>query len=94
MAYQIFIVILNTPPTVSISVTQRQSVGFGAEMSRVRNSLGFGSTVFPLGKENNRHCKVLQFARNAHWAEPSPLFAHRAHPSPLNCRKGFFVRVQ
>ena len=27
---------------------------------------------------------VAQFAGKAHWAESSPLFAHRARPNPLN----------
>ena len=26
---------------------------------------------------------MAQFARNAHWAEPSPLFAHTTRPTPL-----------
>ena len=36
------------------SVAQRQSVGVGAERSRVRNLLR--PTGFPLGKKTNRHC--------------------------------------
>ena len=47
--------------------------------------------VFALGKEYNRHCSVAQFAGNIHWAEPSPLFAHRARPSPLNCKNEYPV---
>ena len=31
------------------------------------------------------------FAGNAHWAEPSPLFAHRAHPTPLKCKNEYPV---
>ena len=34
-----------------------------------------------------------QFAENAHWAEPSPLFAHRARPTPLNCINDYLVYV-
>ena len=45
------------------SVAQRQSLGTGP---RERRS---SQPVFPLGKEINR-----QFAGNAHWAEPAPLF--------------------
>ena len=41
---------------------------------------------FPLGKENNRHRYVAQFAGNTHWAEPSPLFPYRARPTPLKCK--------
>ena len=29
---------------------------------------------------------MAQFAGNTHWAEPSPLFAHRARPTPLKCK--------
>ena len=47
--------------------------------------------VFPLGKEINRHCNVAQFAGNAHWAEPLPLFVHRAHPTPLKCKNEYLV---
>ena len=36
------------------NVEQRQSVGLGIEKSRVRNSLA--PSVFPLGKEIDRHC--------------------------------------
>ena len=45
-----------------------------------------GQLVFPLGKEINRHCWVAHFAGDAHWTEPSPLFANRARPSPLKCK--------
>ena len=58
------------------SVAQRQNVVLGIERSRVRNSLV--SSGFPLDKEIKSLCLVAQFAGNAHWAEPSPLFAHRA----------------
>ena len=34
---------------------------------------------------------VVQFAWNAHWAEPSPLFAHRARPTPLKCKNKYMV---
>ena len=47
--------------------------------------------VFPLGNETNRHCKVAQFAGNAHWAEPSPLINGRAHPTPLKCENKYLV---
>ena len=47
--------------------------------------------VFPLGKEISRHCSVAQFAGNVHWAEPSPLFAHRARPTPLKCKNEYMV---
>ena len=49
--------------------------------------LNLGKLVFPSGNENNRHCWVAQLAGNAHWAEPSPLFAHMACPSPLSCKE-------
>ena len=32
-----------------------------------------------------------QLAGNAHWAEPSPLFAHRARPTPLKCENEYPV---
>ena len=32
-----------------------------------------------------------QFAGNAHWAEPSPVFAHRARPTPLKCKNEYLV---
>ena len=31
------------------------------------------------------------FAGSAHWAEPSPLFAHRARPTPLSCKNEYLV---
>ena len=34
---------------------------------------------------------VAQFAVNAHWAEPSQLFAHRARPTPLKCKNEYPV---
>ena len=34
---------------------------------------------------------MAQFAGNAHWAEPSPLFAHRARPTPLKCKNEYPV---
>ena len=34
---------------------------------------------------------TAKFAENAHWAEPSPLFAHMAHPSPLKCKNEYLV---
>ena len=52
----------------------------------VRNSLG-PTVFFLLNNEINRHCYVAQFYGNAHWAEPSPMFAHRARPRPLNYKK-------
>ena len=55
----------------------------------VRNSLV--SSVFSLSKEICRHCWVAQFAENAHWAESSPLFAHRARPTPLKCKNEYPV---
>ena len=36
---------------------------------------------------------MAQFAGNAHWAEPSPLFVHRARPSPLDCKYKYLVLV-
>ena len=30
-------------------------------------------------------------AGNAHWAELSPLFAHRARPTPLRCKNKYMV---
>ena len=38
-----------------------------------------------------RHCFVAQFAGNAHWAESSPLFAHRARHTPLKCKNEYLV---
>ena len=32
---------------------------------------------------------MAQCAGNAHWAEPSPLFAHRARPTPLKCKNEY-----
>ena len=46
---------------------------------------------FPLGKEISRHWYVAQFAGSAHWAEPSPLFAHRARPIPLKRKNEYLV---
>ena len=46
---------------------------------------------FSLRQKNNRHCQVGQFALNAHWAEPSPMLAHRARPSPLNCENEYVL---
>ena len=34
---------------------------------------------------------MAQLAGNAHWAEPSPLFAHRARPTPLKCKNEYPV---
>ena len=34
---------------------------------------------------------MAQFAGSAHWAELSPLFAHRARPTPLNCKNEYLV---
>ena len=34
---------------------------------------------------------MAQFAGNANWAEPSPLFAHRARPTPLKCKNEYLV---
>ena len=34
---------------------------------------------------------MAQFAGSAHWAEPSPLFAHRARPTPLRCKNVYLV---
>ena len=47
--------------------------------------------VSPLGKEINRHCYMAQFARNADWAEPSPMFAHRVRPTPLKYKNEYLV---
>ena len=49
---------------------------------------------FPLGKDINPHCWVTlrgAFAGNGHWAEPSPLFALRARPTPLKCKNEYLV---
>ena len=32
---------------------------------------------------------MAQFAGNAHSAEPSPLFAHEARPTPLKCKNEY-----
>ena len=34
---------------------------------------------------------MVQFAGNTHWAEPSPLAAHRARPTPLKCKNDYLV---
>ena len=34
---------------------------------------------------------MAQLAGNAHWAEPSPLFAHKARPTPLKCKNEYLV---
>ena len=34
---------------------------------------------------------MAQIAGNAHWAESSSLFAHRAHPNPLNCKNEYLM---
>ena len=34
---------------------------------------------------------VAQFFGNAHWAEPSPLFVHRARPNPLECQNEYLL---
>ena len=34
---------------------------------------------------------MAQLAGNAHWAKPSPLFAHRARPTPLKCKNEYPV---
>ena len=34
---------------------------------------------------------MAQFAGNARWFEPSPLFAHRARPTPLKCKNEYPV---
>ena len=34
---------------------------------------------------------MAQLAGNAHWAKPSPLFAHRACPTPLKCKNEYLV---
>ena len=41
--------------------------------------------------ENNRHCKVAHFVENAHLAEPSPLFARMARPTPFKCENDYPV---
>ena len=34
---------------------------------------------------------MAQFAGNAHWAEPSSLFAHGARQTPLKCKNEYIV---
>ena len=34
---------------------------------------------------------MAQFAGDAHWVEPSPLFAYRARPTPLKCKNEYPV---
>ena len=34
---------------------------------------------------------MAQLAGSAHWAEPSPRFAHRARPTPLKCKNEYPV---
>ena len=72
-----------------VAESQRQSVALGIEWFRVRNSLE--PTGFLLGKEINRLCYVVMFYWDAHWAEPSPLFAHRARLTPLKCTNEYLV---
>ena len=36
---------------------------------------------------------MAQLAGNAHWAEPSPLLAHRARPTQLKRKNEFLVRA-
>ena len=73
--------------SLAIRIVRRGREPFEA----ARNSLG--PTGYSLIKEINRHCQVAQFAGNAHRAEPSPLFAQRARPSPLNCKNDYLVLV-
>ena len=76
------------------SVAQRQSVGLGIESSRVRNSPV--SSGFSLRQGNESALLgIAQFAGNAHWTEPSPLFAPRfrwmARPTSLNSKDEYQV---
>ena len=34
---------------------------------------------------------MAQFAGSAHWAEPSPLFAHGARPTPVKCKNEYLL---
>ena len=34
---------------------------------------------------------MAQSTGSAHWAESSPLFAHRARPTPLKCKSEYLV---
>ena len=34
---------------------------------------------------------MAKFAGNAHLAEPSPFFAHKARPTPLKCKKNEYL---
>ena len=55
------------------------------------SKLACATWFFPQARKLNRHCQVAHFARNAHWAEPSPLFAERARPTPLKCTNEYLV---
>ena len=54
-------------------------------------------TVTIYGTKDDRNGPVLsrsfhtRESRNDHWAEPSPLFAHRARPTTLKCKNEYPV---
>ena len=59
--------------------------------SRTRDRKVSGSKLTYAIKEGMAR-KLVGIARwNAHWAKPSPLFAHRAHPTPLKCKNEYPV---
>ena len=69
-------------------VPKRQSVGLGVGRARVRNSLG------PTGSSLRQviYSALLDGpAGNAHHWGSSPLFAHRARPTPLKCKNEYLV---
>ena len=50
------------------------------------------SRLYRLGvSQAQKKTKESGDAGNAHWAEASPLFAHRARPSPLSCQNDYLV---
>ena len=67
-----------------------QSIGLRIERSWA-SKLACAIWFFFLGKEVNWHCQVAHFTGNAHWIEPSPLFAHTARPTPLKCKNEHLV---
>ena len=61
--------------------------------SKLWDQLDLAFTPNDTNKCHFLECHPHHFAGNANWAEPSPLFAHRAHPSPLNCKNEYLAVV-
>ena len=51
----------------------------------------FGSTVSNASLFFGEATAPCQFAGNAHWAEPSPLFALRVRATPLKCKNEYLM---